>query len=639
MTIREIAELAGVSTSTVSKIMNNKAEHITPETRARVLALAKEYHYVPYAAIKSASRTKTFIIGVLAKDITATNPILTGVMEAARGAGYSVLLLDSHNAPEQELKNIAALCSNGADGVLWEPVGGESMAHQRYFSENGIEVCCFTMGAREIPVTFSACQIDYPRLGYALAEALLRKKHTEVACLVKRNSLRDASVFEGFRQCLFDHDMPCAEDRALDPESPVLFSQVTDRKITGIVGAHFASTLRFYELANDMHASIPEDVSLVSLCAETNEDTAYPPISAVQIPYHAFGVYLCEAVIRQCEKKPAAPLQPLFSLPATLNHEKSIRPPAARMSKSLIAVGSLNVDTTLEVEELPSAGKTITISSSSVTPGGKGANQAIGAAKLGREVALIGKLGDDYEASLIYSELKKQQILAEGVARVTNTQTGRAYIYLYPDTESSIAVLSGANRCLLPEDIAGRMDAFRRAGYCMISTEIPMVTVMKTAEVARAYQVKTIVKPAANQELPPSLYALTDIFVPNRAEAATLCPGVSDVEKQAACFLERGCGTAIITLGHKGCYLRTNEMARYYPAADFAPVDSTGGADAFISALAAYLVIGCPLDKAIQIATYAAGFCVSRQGTAAALVDKTTLENHIRMRQPELLRF
>ena len=109
------------------------------------------------------------------------------------------------------------------------------------------------------------------------------------------------------------------------------------------------------------------------------------------------------------------------------------------------------------------------------------------------------------------------------------------------------------------------------------------------------------------------------------------------MEEQAEYFLGKGIEVVIITLGEEGCYLKTADMERYFPAADFMSIDATGGADAFISAFASYLSEGYSLERAVRVAMYAAGFCVSRQGVVPALVDRNTLETHISKMEPELL--
>ena len=139
--------------------------------------------------------------------------------------------------------------------------------------------------------------------------------------------------------------------------------------------------------------------------------------------------------------------------------------------------------------------------------------------------------------------------------------------------------------------------------------------------------------------LPEILYSKTDIFVPNASEAAVFCPSESDIESQALFFFEKGIPIVIITLGHKGCYVKTDTLCKYIPAPHFHAIDTTGGADAFIAALACYLSDGYPLEKAISIAQYAAGFCVCGQGVTTSLVDRKTLHAYIEQHAPDLLLF
>ena len=181
------------------------------------------------------------------------------------------------------------------------------------------------------------------------------------------------------------------------------------------------------------------------------------------------------------------------------------------------------MDLTFIVNRLPQAGKTTEILTSVISVGGKGVNQSVGAAKLGREVALIGKLGNDFDSSLILNTLEKERVTASGIYRDINMPTGKAYIYTGEDGESTITVLSGANQNLMPEDIQNQRHLFANAGFCLLSTEIPISAVLEAARIARESDVKVILKPAVLQAIPDELLSLTDIFIPNQKEAAALC--------------------------------------------------------------------------------------------------------------------
>lgn len=632
MTIKEIANLAGVSVSTVSKIVNNKADNINIETRNHVLNIVKEYNYTPYGSLKKISTQKTFLIGILIKESSPNNYMLNGIIHCAQKHGYNTLICDSMNDSEKELKHITALCKHKIDGVIWEPVTDSSIDNEHYFKDQGIKISYINSN-----LSAKTHTINFSQMGYVATSKLLEYSHTNIACLMKPNSFRSNMVFEGFKKCLFDNKIPYSESMRLYITDEHLQSKIACGKITGILSTHFESALSLYEKANRLHYYIPSDLSLVSLREDAREAISFPRISSIRIPYEQFGMQICENLISSCESLEENDFS--FTMPEDLifDHEDSLDRPFSCRNKKIISVGSVNTDITLNVEELPSPGSTIITNSSSITLGGKGANQAVGAAKLEQDVILIGKTGNDYDSTLIYDTLKKEHVFTQGLRKDYHSTTGKAYIFVRHDAESSITLLPGANQKLTPKDISSMEYLFKGCGYCLISTEIPESTCLQAARIARNQFVKNIVKPAALKNFTTDLLKYTDIFVPNKNEASLLCPQKNSIEEQAEYFYNQGCPVVIITLGHRGCYLKTNKTTQYFPACTSTSTDTTGGADAFISALASYLTDGYNLISSIKIATYAASFCVSRTGVIPALVDKITLENHIRLVEPSLL--
>lgn len=632
MTIKDIAELAGVSTSTVSKIVNNKDEHINPETRKRVLEIVKKYNYTPYGAVKINSAVKTFRIAVLLSTTSSRNQFLTGVIQAAQNHGYMIVLLDSHEDPDTEIRHIAALCSNGADGVIWEPVCRESLLHAEEFSKYQIPYHLINSHS-DTP----SYHIDFTELGYVLTRKMLDYNHTRIGCLLKENSLRSEMFLKGFQKCLYDHHILYTDNMKFFISDENSLSNLFLHRMTAVVSSHFGSSLQLCEQLTKLHYYVPSNLSLASLREEPRELTSYPRISSIRIPYFEFGFHICEELIQTCEKESDEAPQYSFCKINDFDHEESISTPPLHQNRRLISVGSINMDITFCVDRLPESGKTSNILSSFTTAGGKGCNQAIGAARLGHEVALIGKLGNDTDSTSIFQILDKEHVATHGILRDFRQQTGKAYIYTESNGESAITVLSGANGSLTPEDLSEKQHLFENSTFCMISTEIPMESAIEAARLARERHVKTIVKPATLHTISDELLSLTDIFIPNRKEAAVLCPNCTSVEAQADFFFQKGIPLVIITLGHRGCYLKTQDTAKYFPAIEMPAIDTTGGADAFISALASYLSDGFPLENAIQIAMYAAAFCISRQGVVPALTDKNSLQNHIQLHCPELL--
>lgn len=629
MTIKDIAALAGVSMSTVSKIVNNKDSNINQETRERVLRIVKEYNYAPYAAAKSAAGTRTFILGVLLKNAPKTNQLMNGILEEAQDRGYSIMIYDSCQSMEKELKNITSLCRNHVDGVIWEPVDEASLDNARHLVQADIRYCLMNA-----PSPVPCFRIDYKKMGYVAAKALVDHRHTRLGCLVKEDSRRSALVFEGFRQCMFDYKIPYNDKMRIIANDGDWYSGICSHLYTGVVSSHYHSSLLLLEQMDRLRYRIPFDLSLVSLRDDVREAATFPKISSIRIPYREFGRFLCGQIIELCEKKENDGCQ--FETDCSLENTFSLDTPLSRDAKKVLVVGSINIDITLNVDDLPQSGNTMITDKCSVIPGGKGANQAVGAAKLGGQVTLIGKVGNDFDAALVYSTMEDHRVNSQGITRDFSTETGKAYIHLRNDGESTITILTGANKMLTPRDIRANERLFEDTGYCLLQTEIPLDTVIEAARTAKLHGSRTILKPAAIGKLPEALMPSIDIFIPNKREAQLLCPRGS-LEEKAEYFMEKGAGSVIITLGHSGCYVRSRDVSRHFPAVPFKAADTTGAADAFISALSVYLLNGYTLEKAVQIATCAAGFCVSRQGVIPALIDKNSLETYIKNTRPELL--
>ncbi len=201
-----------------------------------------------------------------------------------------------------------------------------------------------------------------------------------------------------------------------------------------------------------------------------------------------------------------------------------------------------------------------------------------------------------------------------------------------------ISILSGANNILTPEDIRKRKRFFKNTGYCLIQSEIPLDTVAEACRIAHECGAKTILKPSVCGFIPSEVLSGVDILVPNEEELNEICPAQSTLQEKTAALLEYGIETIIVTLGENGCYVRTADLEKHFPAVPFPSVDNTGASDAFISALAAYLLYGYSLEEAVRIATYAAGFCISREGVVPSLIDKRSLETYIIQKEKSLIK-
>jgi len=627
MTIKDIAQLAGVSISTVSKIMNGKDSSISPATREKVLTIIKEHNYVPYSAVSLQHSSKTLMLGLLLRSAAAAQ-MMEGIITTAQTHGYTVLVCESSGSTENELKNITTLCRHNVDGILWEPVKPKSLEYARHFAEARIPYQIFN--------TFfygRSFNIDFVQAAYTAVEMLIRKKHTDIACLLDQHA-PTGSFLDGYKKCLFDNQIAFDENKVCSFINDSLIHKITNHQISGIVTSDYPTALELYETLYRLHFDIPYDISLISLRYDTPEQSDYPHISTIVIPYHDYGSQLCLNMINYIEL--SKKLSARYYTELHLKNTHTIGIPYNLNTEKILVVGSINIDCYMKVDELPMSGKATITSSFHSYPGGKGINEAIGASKLGARVSLIGAVGNDIESEVILSSLNEYNVDNPGVYRTADSVTGKAYIYLNRAGESMISILSGANQLVTPDMVEQQESLFDNTSYCLLPTEIPMNTVLTAAKLARKHGAQTILKPSASPHLSDELLAHTDILVPNRNEINTLCPDLHSLEEQANYFLMKGVETIIITLGSDGCYLKTGEISRYFPACDFQPIDNTGAADAFISAFAVYLQKGYELSAAIRIATYAAGFSISREGVVPALIDANALESYINQKEPEL---
>ena len=626
MTITEIAKFAGVSISTVSKLVNNKDENINPETRSRVLSIVKEYNYSPYGTMKNNSSAKTFLIGVLVQDECSFGSFLYGTVKAAQEKCYGVLVFSSNHSSGEELKHITSLCKNRVDGVLWEPISPESLQHEHLFSSANIPI--LFVNAPGIP---NSLGINYQDLGYLCAEKLLQHGHNKFGCLIRKNDGRSEQILKWITNCLFQHQL--TPGNAFPFYKGDTLPTFTSENLTAVIGGYYEDTLSLYEELQRLHLHIPSDISLITLQTDNIPSCRYPHISGYIIPCQDFGHQVCLDLISICEKSERTVTSPSFDH-YELNHEESIGKPYYLKNRKFVVIGSINNDVCMTVDSLPKTGKSTIITNSFSYAGGKGVNQAVGLSLMGHEAVLIGKVGNDPESSLIYDSLNQMQVSTEKIHKDNDSQTGKAYVYISGDGNISITYIPGANTKLCADDILAFQSIFKNCEYCLISTDIPIDAAEKAMVLGKKYSAKTILKPSTINALPEIFFRTTDIFIPNKEEAAVFCPQFDTVEKQAEYFFDRGMPVVIITLGPEGCYAKTENMCRYFPAPDFPVIDSTGGADAFISALAAHLSDGYTLETAIQISQYAAGFCISRQGVISALVDKDTLHSYITQAEP-----
>jgi ribokinase len=285
-------------------------------------------------------------------------------------------------------------------------------------------------------------------------------------------------------------------------------------------------------------------------------------------------------------------------------------------TRPIVVIGSANVDLVVRCARLPAAGETVHGHSFATLPGGKGAHQAVAAARLGAAVRFVGCVGDDAFGAIAHAALAAEGIDLTGLRRVSGTPTGVALIAVDDAGRNTITLAAGANACVGVADV----DAAPIAGAALVvcQLEVPVEVVAHAAARARGAGVPFLLNPAPASALPPTLLAQVDLLVPNETEAALL-------GGDASALRALGPRTVIVTLGERGVAVATAEGGWAEPAPRAHAVDTTGAGDAFVGALAAALVEGQPLRAAVGFAQRAAAISVTRPGAMAALARRDEL--------------
>ena len=306
------------------------------------------------------------------------------------------------------------------------------------------------------------------------------------------------------------------------------------------------------------------------------------------------------------------------------------------MANPIMVVGSSNTDMIIKMDQLPRPGETILGGQFVTAAGGKGANQAVAAARAGGAVTFVARVGEDMFGSQAVEGFVRDGISVEYVFKDKASPSGVALIFVAKDGENSIAVAGGANGNLSPADLEKAKPALIRAKILVAQLEIPLETVQAAAELAAAHGVTFILNPAPARPLPDSLLKLVSLLTPNETEAELLTGIKVNSEPTAAAaaqaLLAKGCGTVIITLGAKGAFAATANTRFLVPGFKVTAVDTTAAGDVFNGTLAVALSEGQPLAEAIRFANAAAALSVTRLGAQPSAPNRQEITHFLQAR-------
>ena len=304
---------------------------------------------------------------------------------------------------------------------------------------------------------------------------------------------------------------------------------------------------------------------------------------------------------------------------------------------SILVVGSSNTDMIIKLDRIPRPGETILGGEFVTAPGGKGANQAVGAARAGGKVTFIARVGRDMFGEQAVAGFRKDGINVDYIVRDAASPSGVALIFVAKDGENSIAVASGANGKLAPGDVKQAAAQFSKAAVLVMQLETPLATVQAAADLAARAGVRVILNPAPARPLPDRLLRRISILTPNETEAELLTgikvADAASAARAAAKLRARGVATVIITLGARGAFVAGEGGAQLVPGFKVRAVDTTAAGDIFNGALAVALAEEQPLPDAIRFANAAAAISVTRLGAQPSAPTRKEINRFLALRK------
>jgi ribokinase len=307
------------------------------------------------------------------------------------------------------------------------------------------------------------------------------------------------------------------------------------------------------------------------------------------------------------------------------------------MPKRLLVVGSINLDLVASSKRIPLPGETVSGNTFNTFPGGKGANQAVAAGKLGAPASMIGRIGNDAFGTQLRASLEAAGVDTKAV-EVVKTSSGIALITTAEDGQNAIVVVPGANGELSPRELEKHLPLIREAGIILAQLEIPLETIELLATIARRESIPLMLDPAPARALPASLLASVDWITPNETETLTLLQRSAaeltsgeHLEDAAQQLLKQGCCNVVLKLGERGCYVAQGSGERTtVPAYCVKAVDSTAAGDAFNGAFATALLRGSDPVAGVKYASAVAAISVTRHGAQPSMPTQAEVDAFLR---------
>lgn len=623
MNIKDIARIAGVSASTVSKVINKKDAGINKQTREKVLLIAKENNYAPYSKAIKNSISKFKTIGILLPDISLKSyaKIIIDIESILYKEDYTIEICSVLDCVTNENQAVKNFISRHVESVIFfnEVINTENI---KKLSDAGINhFVVDSTFINERNQSNAIMNFDFQSAMDIAIGTVIDYGFDHVALLAKHSDNAAKNVFiKSLNKYNLNYDDSIVFEISDKTSVENALNTLLKTNIKVLIIENTELSRMFYNISFQKKINIASDISIIAFDDQLSANEFIPELTSLQIPSSLVARNLIKT-INDVTSIPKNKTIPLVYYPggSLSKNEKSI-------PKKITVIGSVNMDITFSVDDLLTNGKTTSILDKNLQPGGKAANQAVGVSKLNGNVSIISLLGNDAYGKELYDGLIKNGVDVSGIIFSNEHSTGSAYIFVSSKAEYAIGDYPGASNFLNEHHIDEKIDILLSSEYCLVQTGIPLDTVNYISKICKKNNIKMILKPAPQKNISNNLLSNIYMIILNEDEINELISGEQSEIDKANLLIKQGVKNVILTQGERGCYYTDGVTSEQFDAIRVIPIDTTGAGDAFISSVATFLAEGSSIIEAIKDANIAAGISVTRVGVQPALPDRVTFD-------------
>ncbi len=616
MTIKDIAREANVSVTTVSKIINGKDANISDETKKRVNDIIKKYNYKPFYNYTVNQESTTNMVAV--------------VMPFSNQFSKMVLELEKNFFNEDYNSSIFTYIDESELNAKLGVINGRKFSGILLFTNDKVKIKDKIFEKIKIPTVLVRDELIKPNNDsfyknleqgfYNLLKEVKQDKHSKIGYVYQNEN---AEKFQLFSKSAVLNGLDETKCYFYDKDN---INKFISSGVTVLIAENETCAMECYRYVYKNNLNIPNDISIVSL-SSVGIESFVPKLSYIDFYSERSLERFVDLLVKKIEGYKLDNID--YGLSAEVYKDESLCI-SKEFSKNnhIVVVGTINMDIIKRVNVLPEKNDEVFIKHLEQLAGGKGANQAVGIAKLGGTVSLIGKVGDDTDGHELYRELSKQNIRLEGVKVDSGYITGKAYISISPEGESRMEIFSGANANVTVDYVKDNISCFEEAKYCLVQSEIPVETVNYVLKYSKDMGIKAILRPAIIEKLDEVDVKDLFLLVSNKKEISRLIGEESKIEEQFHCLKKLGIKNSIIVDGNECAYFDGKETVNF-KTIDVDVVDETGTLDGFISTLVVFLSKGNSFLDSIEIALNSYAYSRTVMGVQNAMPTIEQLEKFL----------